>query len=219
MGYRGKVEEQERARDLRAEAWTLQEIASDLGVSKSSVSLWTRDVDFEPRPRRGAARKRGPNKLQIAKQAEIDEMLAWGRDRIGTLSDDAFLAAGAALYAGEGSKTDGSVKFANSDPRMIVFFCAWLRQVFEIDEARLRLCIYLHKGLDLASALTFWCELTGIPSSQTLKPYRAVADQSLRRTKHPRGCCYVSYNCSRTHRAVIGLVNALLGLPVEIDPG
>ena len=39
MGYRGKVRQQERARELRAQAWTLLEIANELGVSKSSVSL------------------------------------------------------------------------------------------------------------------------------------------------------------------------------------
>ena len=29
MGYRGKVAEQQRARDLRAQAWTLQDIAGE----------------------------------------------------------------------------------------------------------------------------------------------------------------------------------------------
>ena len=57
MGYRGKVVEQERARELRAKAWTLQDIATELGVSKSSVSLWVRDVEFEPQPRRTARRR------------------------------------------------------------------------------------------------------------------------------------------------------------------
>jgi len=48
MGYRGKVEEQERARDMRARNMTLQDIATELGVAKSSVSLWVRDVPFTP---------------------------------------------------------------------------------------------------------------------------------------------------------------------------
>jgi hypothetical protein len=41
MGYGGKVVEQRRARELRAESWTLAAIAAELGVSKSSVSLWS----------------------------------------------------------------------------------------------------------------------------------------------------------------------------------
>jgi hypothetical protein len=210
MGYRGKVYEQERARELRADAWTLQEIATELGVSRGSVSVWVRDVDFVPKPRR-SARRRGPSKLQIAKQAEIDEMLAWGRDRIGTMSEEAFLTAGAALYAGEGSKTDGMVTFSNSDPRMMRLFCRWLRRFFDIDESRLRLRLYLHDGLDLDAATAFWCDVTDIPASQVGKAYRAVPDPSIRKSKHPMGCAYVSYSCSRTHRGVMGLVHALLG--------
>jgi hypothetical protein len=130
MGYRGKLDDQHRARELRAQAWTLVEIAEELGVAKSSVSLWVRDVEFEPRPRR-TARRRAPNSLQRRKQAEIDEMDRLGLARLGTLDEQAFLAAGAALYAGEGAKADGTLKFANSSPDMISFFCHWLRTFFD----------------------------------------------------------------------------------------
>jgi hypothetical protein len=34
--YRGKTVEQQCARELRAQAWTLAEIADELGVSRSS---------------------------------------------------------------------------------------------------------------------------------------------------------------------------------------
>jgi transposase len=62
MGYRGKVVERARARDLRGQAWTINEIVAELGVSKSSVSVWVRDVEFDAatRPVRSAAnRNRG----------------------------------------------------------------------------------------------------------------------------------------------------------------
>ena len=110
MGYRGKTVEKERARDLRAESWTLQAIASELGVSRSSVSVWVRDVRFEPKPRHRPI-FRNPSSLHLAKLAQIEEMNALGVARIGVLSDDAFLAAGVALYAGEGSKWKGCAKF------------------------------------------------------------------------------------------------------------
>src|SRR5579862_6971876 len=120
MGYRGKVAEQAKARELRASGMTLLDIANELGVAKSSVSLWVRDVEFTPGPRR-RGRKRGPNVLERRKQAEIDELLEEGRRRIGELSEREFLVAGAALYAGEGGKTDGAVQFANTDARMMAF--------------------------------------------------------------------------------------------------
>jgi transcriptional regulator with XRE-family HTH domain len=184
MGYRGKLEQQERARALRAQAWTLQEIADELGVAKSSVSLWVRDVDFVPRPRR-TARRRGPNALQRRKQEEIDRLLREGRERIGRLT--------------------------NTNPLIIGFFCAWLRHFFEVDERRLRVTLYLHEGLDLEEATRFWVCVTGIPPDQFSKPYRAEADATMRHTKHHNGCPAVAYGCSRTHRAIMGLVHALIG--------
>ena len=125
-------------------------------------------------------------------------------------ADAAFLAAGAALYAGEGAKAEGCVKFANTDAAMATFFCRWRRTFFAPDESRLRVSVYLHEGLDLAAAEAFWSAVTGVPSSQFRKPYRATADPSIRKVKHEFGCCNVMYSCSRTHRAIMGLVRALL---------
>ncbi len=209
MGYRGKVVEQERARALRAEAWTLAEIAAELDVARSSVSLWVRDVEFAPRPRR-TARRRAPNRLQVAKQAEIDRMRQEGIERIGVLSDRDLLIAGTALYAGEGAKQNGEVRFTNTDPRMVLLFCAWLRRFFAVDESRLRARLYLHEGLDLDRATRFWSELTAISPGQFRLPYRAAADATRRTTKHEHGCIGVGYCCSRTQRGVMGLVEALL---------
>ena len=75
MGYRGKLAEQRQARHLRRGGLPLGEIAARLGVSKSSVSLWVRDVEFTPLPRPVRGRRREPNALQRRKQAEIDRLL------------------------------------------------------------------------------------------------------------------------------------------------
>lgn len=209
MGYRGKVAAQAEARRLRASGMTLADIASQLHVSKISVSLWARDVEFMPLPRT-RARRREPNVLQRRKAEEIERLRAEGVARIGVLSDHAFLVAGAALYAAEGDKQDHMVGFSNTDPRMVRFFCAWLRRFFAIDESRLRVRLYLHEGLGLETAISFWCDVTAIPADQFGKPYRAKADSTRGSTKHPQGCVKVTYTCSRTHRGVMGLVHALL---------
>jgi hypothetical protein len=209
VGYRGKVELQEKARKLRADGRTLPDIAAELGVAKSSVSLWVRDVPFEPSGRRSAAHRR-PHPHHTAKLAEIADCDARGLARMGVLSEEAFLAAGAALYAGEGSKTDGKVTFSNTNPAMMAFFCAWLRRFFPVDESRLRVRVYLHDGLDLARAEQFWSDVTGVPRGQFGRAYRAKVDRSIRLTKHQHGCGYIDYCCSHTHREIMGLVRALL---------
>ena len=168
---------------------------------------------FTPKPRRNGnlgGRQRAPNALQRRKAAEIAELKEEGRRIVGRMSERELLLVGAALYAGEGSKRGTEVRFANSDPRMIVVFLAWLRRFFDVDEERLRVRLYLHEGLDLDAANRFWSEVTGIPVAQFGKPYRAVADPSIRRSKHPMGCPGVGISCTRTHRAVMGLIDALL---------
>ena len=209
MGYRGKVEEQEQARALRARNRTLADIAQILGVSKSSVSLWVRDVPFTPTLRlRGPHRR--PHPAHEAKLRQIEELNRAGRKHLGVLTDEALLVAGIALYAGEGSKTDGEVRFSNSDPKMVRLFCVWFRRFFNVDETRMRGRLYLHQGLDVSAAEAFWSSVANIPTTQFYKPYRAARDASIRRNKHEHGCFSVGYGCSRTHREVMGLVRALL---------
>ena len=226
VGYRGKVAEQDEARRLRALGHTYKEIVEELGVARSSVSLWCRDVEVDEaawRARAGenyrrANQHRRRNSLTERKQREIDELRECGEVQVGRLSEREFLLVGAMLYAGEGSKTDGCVKLPNSDPRVVLFFVTWLRRFFVVDESRLRVTLYLHDGLDLDAATEFWSELTDIPLSQFTKPYRAKPDPSVRKSKHAMGCPAVVYSCARTHRAVMGLVGALLTCQASI-PG
>lgn len=156
-----------------------------------------------------------PNKLRRAKLAQIEALRTEANERLRNISDQEFLIAGVAFYQAEGSKRDGEVIFANTDPRMILFFCAWLRRFFDIDESRLRLRLYLHEGLDIDEANAFWSALTGIPVTAFGKPYRAKADPSIRRSKHPMGCPAVRYGCSKTHRAITALADALLSWPTR----
>lgn len=217
MGYRGKVAEQERARALRADGWALQDIADELGVAKSSASLWCRDVDPGPRPKRRVPRDRPPNVLQRRKQAEIERLAAEGVARIGSLSERDLLIAGTALYAGEGAKGGGEVALANTNAAIISLHCRWLRHFFDPDEVRLRVRVQLHEGLDLETASAFWAQVTAVPRGQFHSPARVPARGAP--TKHPMGCASVRYGCSRTHRAVMGLVEGLLTSTSPCLPG
>jgi transcriptional regulator with XRE-family HTH domain len=213
MGYGGKVKEQLRARELRAQSWTLQDIATELGVSKSSVSLWVRDVEFVPNPSRTHhIGPRRPSSLHLRKLAEIEQCQQEGAERIGELSEREFLVLGAALYAGEGSKTCDRLCFANSDPRLIYVFVTWMRRFFDLDESKWRVKLYLHEGLDLDAAIDFWSALTGIPTAQFGKPYRAVADRTIRRNKHLMGCPGVCYHSALMFRRVMGHVTAVTSM-------
>jgi hypothetical protein len=210
MGNRGHLHKQDEARRLRAEAWTLDEIATELGCAKSSASLWTRGVAFEPKPRNRGNNVTKPHPLHLKKLAEIEACKAWANEALGNMSDRDLFMAGIGLYAGDGAKTGDGFKFANSNPDLVVFMLRWLRTFFDVDEERLRLRLYLHQGLDLGKAQAHWSSATGIPTVQFTKPYRPVADASIRHTKHVHGCAHVTYSCTKTLRKTLALLDALL---------
>jgi hypothetical protein len=210
MGYRGKLAERQQARRLRRTCpWPRSPPAS--ASPRAACRCGSARCSSPSSPARPGAAAATPTPSSGASGPRSTGWWRKAEPGIGRLSEREFLVAGVALYAGEGSKGDGTVRFVNSDPRMVVFFCAWLRHFFEIDEARLRLALDLHQGLDLSAAMAYWSGLTGIPESQFTKPYRAAPDPSIRHAKHVHGCVTVSYSCSATHRSIMGLVGALLG--------
>ena len=217
MGYRGKVEERERARALRARSWTLVEIADELGVSKSSVSTWVRGVDFVPRPRNRGHPAGAQHPLRIKKEAEIEhcraEAAAWASE----LSARELTTFCLGLYAGEGAKTDGRISMANTNPALLRILLTWLRAEFDLDESRFRARLYLHEGLDLEDAESFWSGALDIPRSQFTAPYRAEPDSSIRSRKHVRGCATVAYADAHLHRRVMARCEAIVS-PFDI-PG
>jgi transposase len=118
-----------RARELRAQGLDYEEIAAELGVSKSSVSLWVRDL---PRPARLSyeeCRKRSEEGTRRywdaerpAREAVRAADRAAARAQIGPLSDREVLIAGAIAYWCEGTKSkpprrNDRVVFINSDRR------------------------------------------------------------------------------------------------------
>ena len=209
MGYRGKVEERARARELRSQSWTLQEIASELGVAKGSVSLWVRDVDFVPRPRNRGHPAGPKHPMRLKKEAEIERCREEAEDWVGTMTQRDLSMYALALYAGEGSKRDGSVVFANSDPVLMRLFVVWLRNEFDLDESKFRVKLYLHADLDLDPAVEFWSAVVDVPPDQFNKPYRAVVDETMRTNRHVYGCASIVYHSRLLHRRVMARIQAV----------
>jgi transposase len=170
-----------RARELRARGSTYDEIAAELGVSKSSVSLWVRDMprcgrisyeEFRKRNADGVARYWQAEKVRReAARRAISEQAS---TEIGQLSEREFLIAGAIAYWCEGSKNKptrrgDSVAFINSDPRLIQFFLRFLA-VVGVDRDELICRVLIHESADVAAAQQFWQDTTGVKPEQFRRP-------------------------------------------------
>ncbi|MGJ7878827.1 hypothetical protein [Streptomyces rochei] len=164
-----KDDVRERARELRLQGWTYDRIQVELGCSKSSISLWVRDL---PRPERrrtseeaAAISRRGWEATLRLRDEERQQTKEAAKQEIGTLTPRELFLVGISLYWAEGAKDKPydrreSVTFVNSDPGVIQVFLAWL-DLLGVERRRLRFTVMIHESADVAGAERFWAGLVG----------------------------------------------------------
>ena len=170
----------EKARELRTQGQSYNEIAAQLGVAKSSVSLWVRDIPCPERfnyvhnPRRYEGLRRYFEARACQRAAELATVSETAAAEIGELTDRELLVAGAIAYWCEGTKNKPNrqsdrVTFINSDPGLITFFLRFLEAAgVKLDDLILR--VYIHENADAEAAKRFWLELTRTHPSQFRSP-------------------------------------------------
>lgn len=164
---------------LRQSGLSYREILDQVPVSKSSLSVWLRDVPLSDEHReamgnraavRAATRSETNRALRSNRRAEIE---AAAKAQVGQLAESELFVAGVVAYWAEGSKnkpwrTGAAVKFVNSDPAMIKLFLAWLRLV-EVADDRLVFRLQIHESADVPGSVRFWAEVVGV-SESSIRP-------------------------------------------------
>ncbi|MFD8635121.1 hypothetical protein [Streptomyces sp. NPDC059533] len=163
-----------KARELRLQGLTYDQIQLELGCSKSSISLWVRDL---PKPERqrsteeaSAIAKRGWERTLQARDQERSRTKREAAAEVGTLSDRDLFLVGVGLYWAEGSKSKPyarreKVIFVNSDADMIHVFVAWL-DLLGVDPERIRYRVMIHETADVIGAEHYWADQVRVDHSQ-----------------------------------------------------
>lgn len=158
----------EKARALRKKGLSYNKIKEQLEVSKSSVSLWCKDIKLSNRQkekladRSAAVFKLGAKANHEKRVLEILAIKEIARKEIANLDKDTFKVAGAILYWAEGHKTNNA-SVTNSDPRIIRFMVTWFKEICDIPSTRLKAYLHIHYRNDERKIKKFWSGLTGIP--------------------------------------------------------
>ncbi|WEO96966.1 hypothetical protein A6P39_024680 [Streptomyces sp. FXJ1.172] len=195
----------DKARELRRQGWTYDQIQVELGCSKSSISLWVRDL---PRPERkrstdeaaAIARRGWEEKLRI-RDEERQQTKETARLAVGDLSERELFLAGVVLYWAEGAKDKAysdqrreNLQFINSDPNVIRFYLAWLTSL-GVERDRMRFRVSIHESADVVTAEAFWAGLVGVDrstfQSSTLKKHNPRTNR--RNTADAYHGCLVIY--------------------------
>ena len=176
-----KSNERNKAIKLLQKGESIKEIAKKIGVSKSSVSIWCRDVILTKAQvkklhesmikgsyagRMKGARMQYERRLKVIEAAEIH-----GRAEIENLSTRDLLISFISLYWGEGSKKSRQFAINNSDSDMVRFIIKALRRLWGIKKERFVLTIGInevHRKRNRA-VINYWSKITGMPKDQFRK--------------------------------------------------
>jgi predicted transcriptional regulator len=172
-----KVNEQSLAKQLRKQGMSIGAISLELGVAKSSVSLWIRDIKItgsQSAHLKGlpftseAVEKRRISRLSNEK-AKRSKVIELAQKEIVGINDRELWLMGVMLYWAEGGKTQRMVRFSNGDPKMIKIMMLFFRKICLVSEDKFRGYIHIHSHLDHRKAGMYWAEIANIPKEKFLK--------------------------------------------------
>jgi hypothetical protein len=149
---------QEKAREMRVQGQSVNEIAKALNVSKGSVSVWVRDIEITSDQRKILDENRRANAIYLQRggpggkpfsevnhQKGIQRRILYqqaGREY--AKRGERLHRMGCILYWAEGAKTRNSVIFVNSDPNMMILFMRFLRECLNVPDEWLKLRLHCH---------------------------------------------------------------------------
>lgn len=186
---------------LRKDGHSIREISEKLVISKSTASVWARNIDVSDVGKIRISRLSAQGRLKAVdtnkqKREKIkDDILQKISKELGNLNftkvtKKIFCSL---LYWCEGEKSKNSVNFTNSDPKLMSTFLNLFRKSFDLDESRFRVCLHLHGYHNELKQKTFWSDVTGIPKSQFIKTCKKQNSGITIKKDYP-GCASVRYN-------------------------
>ncbi|MBT2491795.1 hypothetical protein J7E96_25355 [Streptomyces sp. ISL-96] len=218
-----------KARELRLQGLTYDQIQLELGCSKSSISLWVRELPKPPKRTREEAStigKRGWEATNQRREIERERTKRAATEAVGTLTDRELFLAGVTLYWAEGGKDKWydrreSLKFINSDPNVIKLYLRWL-DLLEVPRERLRLSVSIHESADVPAAEQFWAEVAGVApfafNKATLKRHNPKTVRKNTGDAY-RGCLSIYVTKSADlYRRMEGAWYGIVGASLASDP-
>jgi transposase-like protein len=221
-----KAKEREEARRLRTEeGLSVGEIATRLGVSKGTSSLWLRDIELTDEQKvRLAERGHGQNEGQIRGSLSIKEQAKSRREDYQQTGREMAKRFGfgdyrvfCALYWAEGNKSRCCVGMSNTDPDMLRIFVKVLREVFESkdDDFGVSVMAHLGNGLTAEQIRDYWLNMLGLPE-KCFKRFNLKSKyypaQNKKHKRHVYGCCSVRIGSTEIVQTIYGSIQEFFGI-------
>lgn len=215
----------QKAFRLRLKGKSYGEIKGAIGVPKSTLSSWFKDLKLSFSTQKILLNKKRATNRHLMKfnkertlaiQIENQKITENSFGEIKKLSEYELKLIGAALYWGEGYKNQKRnskcVQISNSDPDLIALFLRFLREVINVPEERLKVSIFIHPNTSALKAINFWSKITNIDSNQ-FRTFISISSASQRkRPKNllPYGTLKLSVNSRQNFYQIKGWIDGLI---------
>ena len=206
-----------KAVDLRKQGFSYTDIKEKIGVSKSTLSDWLKDLPYKPndsvlrkfeRARALSSQARIKVRIESEKNAQAIALKDVGEK----MSSRDLLFFGLGLYMGEGSKSD-MVSLANSDLEVIKLAIVWLKKAYGLRNHNFSIRIHLYPDSDIPKCLDYWARNTGLPLSQFHKVSidRRTGKMKKHQGKLPYGTAHLTVKCWGNDKFGVFLRRRILG--------
>lgn len=195
-------------------------IVDKLQVSKSSLSIWLRDIPY--RPNKEVLKRVNKNLMRTVmmrhniKLDSLKRAKSFAKREIGVMSDRDLMMVGLGVYIGEGSKREETAHIMNSDPNVLRLAVKWLKRSFGISRKHFRVIMHIYPDNSEGEARKYWSKITGIPFGQFEKTQvdRRTNKSILNKGKLPHGTAHIKIRaCGNPehgvllHRRIMALIN------------
>ena len=223
-----KYKEKLKAIELRKSGLSYKEILANIVVSKSTLSIWLRRIKLTKEQKNRLLNKAERAMYEAAKRkvsARIERtkiIIKKGTEEVEVFKKNPLFLVGVALYWAEGAKNPvESVKFANSDDKMITLMMRWFREICRVPEEKFRIHIHMHSLHIRKNIMKYWSKITGIPIEQFYKPYIKPTSLGQRKNILYNGTCSIVVNDKHLFRRIkgwkLGLQNTFISPRSSMD--
>jgi hypothetical protein len=219
-----KPEKRAEARRLRAdEGMPIRAIAEQLDVSKSSVSLWVRDIALTHEQQAVLLAQNPALNGQLLgmrvrrERCRLRRIEAQEHGRALAREGDPVHRGGCMLYWAEGSKSRNAVQIVNADTDLLATFLHFLRACYSVPTQAVTFSVncFLGNGLTLDEIQAWWLARLELPRG-CLR--RAVVNRPSSASKHrkgnvlPYGTGRLSVHSTEVIQSIYGAIQEYAGI-------
>lgn len=164
--------------ELRRNGKSYSEIRNLVSVSKSSLSLWLRNIPLTNdqvgriKSKKAQAVEKFRETMKLKRQKRLQEYYKEQSKIYLPMTERELYYAGLFLYWGEGNKASrNTVSISNTDPDVLKFSLLWMLRCLKIPKFAIKVALHLYQDMNIESELSYWSKELGIPKGCFNKPY------------------------------------------------